>query len=84
LYKKFGNLGVALKYAFPDVEWDLNKFSILGKKSEQRWLKRIMESLLPGVEILEDFQHPELAWGVHWILFNLLFSIYSFIICLFL
>jgi hypothetical protein len=66
LYSKFGNLGSALQYAYPEVKWDLSKFSLRGKKSEQRWLKVNIEELLSGIEIVEDFHHPDLFWGMFW------------------
>jgi hypothetical protein len=52
-----------LQFAYPETEWDLSKFSSRGKKSGQRWLKIKIEELLPGIEIFEDHQHPELLWG---------------------
>jgi hypothetical protein len=66
LYTKFGSLTAALQYAFPEISWDLGKFSVRGimKKSAQRWLRVVMAQLLPEAEILEDFQHPELLWGM--------------------
>jgi hypothetical protein len=45
------------------VKWDLSKFALTGKKSGQWWLKLKIEELVPGIEILEDYQHPELTWG---------------------
>jgi hypothetical protein len=63
LYSKFENLGDALQYAYPEIEWDLSKFSFRGKKSIQRWLKAAIEELLPGIEVNEDYCHPELIWG---------------------
>jgi hypothetical protein len=65
LFSKFGeNLGLALQYAYPDLKWDLAKFSFKGKKSGQRWLRLKIEELVPGIEIIEDYQHPDLLWGV--------------------
>lgn len=63
LYAKFGDLGHALQYAYPEFEWDLSRFSVKGKKSGQRLLKAKIEELLPGEEILEEYQHPDLVWG---------------------
>jgi hypothetical protein len=34
---KFKNLGQALKSAFPEFDWELEKFSEKGKKSIQGW-----------------------------------------------
>jgi hypothetical protein len=34
---KYRNLGKALKMAFPKIEWELDKFSLQGKKSIQGW-----------------------------------------------
>jgi hypothetical protein len=53
-----------LQFAYPEFEWDLTKFSVRRKKSGQRWLKVMVKQLLPGMEIVEDFQHPELIFGV--------------------
>jgi hypothetical protein len=64
LYTKFGNLANALQYAYPDISWDFSKFSVRGKKSGQRWLKLKIEELLLGIEVVEDYQHPELTWGL--------------------
>jgi hypothetical protein len=64
LYTKFRNLGGALQYAYPEIDWELDKFSMRGKKSEQRLLKFKIEELLPGIEIIEEYQHPDLIWGV--------------------
>jgi hypothetical protein len=63
LYSKFSSLGAALEYAYPDFSWDLSKFSLAGKKSRQRWLKVMIENLLPGIEIIEDYQDPHLSWN---------------------
>jgi hypothetical protein len=66
LCKKFENLGNALRFAYPELDWDLTQFSMRGKKSGQRWLKVVIKQLLPGMEIVEDYQHPELLLGVLW------------------
>jgi hypothetical protein len=63
LYKKFENLGCALQYAYPEIEWDLKRFSFRGKKSGQRWLKFLIEELVPGIQIYEDYRHPAIKWG---------------------
>jgi hypothetical protein len=63
LYSKFQSLGGALQYAYPEVNWELDKFTLRGKKSDQRWLMLKIEQLLPGLEIIEDYQHPDLTWG---------------------
>lgn len=63
MYLRFRSLGRALQFAYPEVEWDLSKFSFRGKKSEQRFLKAKIEEILPGVEIIEEYQHPDLIWG---------------------
>jgi hypothetical protein len=64
LYSKFESLGHALQYAYPDIEWNLEKFSIRGKKSVQRKLKMRMEALMPGMESFEDYKHPDLIWSM--------------------
>eukprot|EP01124_Arcella_intermedia_P007808 TRINITY_DN14839_c0_g1_i2.p1 TRINITY_DN14839_c0_g1~~TRINITY_DN14839_c0_g1_i2.p1 ORF type:complete len:266 (+),score=56.04 TRINITY_DN14839_c0_g1_i2:19-816(+) len=64
LYYLFGNLGKALQFAFPGVDWDLSKFSFRGKKSRQRWLRMMLQQLLPeDTIVLEDYLHPLLSWG---------------------
>lgn len=63
LYFKFGNLGNALRFAYPEFKWDLSKFASKGKKAGQRWLKLKIEELMPGVKIVEEYQHPKLHWG---------------------
>jgi hypothetical protein len=62
LYLKFESIGAALQYAYPDVEWELDKFSSRGKKSGQRWLKVMIERILPDVKVVEEYQHPDLIW----------------------
>jgi hypothetical protein len=64
LFSKFENLGAALHYAYPEINWDLTKFSFTGKKSAQWRLKLKIGDLLPGIEIIENYQHPELTWGI--------------------
>jgi hypothetical protein len=63
LFSRFDSLGSALHYAYPEINWELDKFGIRGKKSGQRWLRVKIEELLPGIEIIEDYQHPDLMWG---------------------
>jgi hypothetical protein len=68
---KFGTLGNALQYSYPEYPWDLDKFSFTGKKSTQRWLYYKLKELLPiDVEIIEDFNHPDLVWGNQYCLFH--------------
>jgi hypothetical protein len=63
MFRKFPSIGTALRFAYPDFDWDLTKFSFRGKKSLQRWLRVKLEAMLLGVVIVEDYQHPELIWG---------------------
>jgi hypothetical protein len=51
-------------YAYPDYPWDPSKFTFRGKKSTQRWLYFKLKELLPNIEIIEDFHHPDLLWGM--------------------
>jgi hypothetical protein len=77
LYAKFENLGGALEYAYPEIVWDMSKFSMRGKKSEQWWLRAKFEELLPvGTNIVEDYHHPGLTWGIFFII---PFRVFSFI-----
>eukprot|EP01127_Copromyxa_protea_P014851 TRINITY_DN4197_c0_g1_i1.p1 TRINITY_DN4197_c0_g1~~TRINITY_DN4197_c0_g1_i1.p1 ORF type:complete len:722 (+),score=134.76 TRINITY_DN4197_c0_g1_i1:213-2168(+) len=63
LYTAFKSLGTALKFAYPEIEWDESKFSFRGKKSGQRWVRVVLEQILPEkCEIFEDFLHPDLLW----------------------
>eukprot|EP01124_Arcella_intermedia_P024198 TRINITY_DN4020_c1_g1_i1.p1 TRINITY_DN4020_c1_g1~~TRINITY_DN4020_c1_g1_i1.p1 ORF type:complete len:339 (-),score=72.03 TRINITY_DN4020_c1_g1_i1:1123-2139(-) len=63
LYTAFGNLGKALQFAFPEEDWDISKFSLRRKKSAQRWLRVILEQILPEkTPIFEDYLHPDLVW----------------------
>eukprot|EP01124_Arcella_intermedia_P024109 TRINITY_DN3987_c0_g2_i2.p1 TRINITY_DN3987_c0_g2~~TRINITY_DN3987_c0_g2_i2.p1 ORF type:complete len:480 (-),score=120.91 TRINITY_DN3987_c0_g2_i2:412-1851(-) len=63
LYNSFGNLGRALQYAYPDIPWDLQKFSFRGKKASQRWLRVVLQQILPErTDVLEDYLHPDLYW----------------------
>jgi len=68
LLKKFGNLGYALQYAYPEGPfWDLKSFSHRSKKSIQRWLCICLQQLLPlpyASQVLEDFVHQELIWDI--------------------
>jgi hypothetical protein len=57
-------LGGALQSAYPEIEWDLSKFAFKGKKSVQRWVKVTIKGLLPGCEVVEDYKHPDLFWGM--------------------
>ena len=65
LFDKFRNLGKALKFAYPEFDWNEKLFSFRGKKSAQRWLYVKLKDIIPeNVEIFEDFLHPDLLWGV--------------------
>lgn len=70
LYRKFDNLGNALRFAYPKINWDVSLFSVKRKKASQRWLKILLEELLPGVETVEEYRHPELSWGSFLSLFS--------------
>eukprot|EP01124_Arcella_intermedia_P023470 TRINITY_DN3740_c0_g2_i2.p1 TRINITY_DN3740_c0_g2~~TRINITY_DN3740_c0_g2_i2.p1 ORF type:complete len:428 (-),score=80.89 TRINITY_DN3740_c0_g2_i2:77-1360(-) len=63
LYVFFGNLGKVVPIAYPEVDWDEYKFSRTRKKSTQRWLKVVLQQILPpDTLILEDYLHPNLTW----------------------
>jgi hypothetical protein len=64
LAQKFDGLGGALQFAYPEIDWDLTAFSFKGKKSEQRWLKMRLAELLPDIDIIEEYSHPDLSYGV--------------------
>eukprot|EP01124_Arcella_intermedia_P022228 TRINITY_DN3269_c0_g1_i6.p1 TRINITY_DN3269_c0_g1~~TRINITY_DN3269_c0_g1_i6.p1 ORF type:complete len:532 (-),score=121.07 TRINITY_DN3269_c0_g1_i6:292-1683(-) len=62
---RVGHLGKALQLAFPEVDWDLSKFSFRGKKATQRWVRVLLQLLLPHkTDVVEDFLHPSLYWDV--------------------
>jgi hypothetical protein len=64
MFKKYGNIGIALKSAYPDYPWELSKFELRSKKSAQRWLLLKMSSLLPkDTVIIEDYRSSELTKG---------------------
>eukprot|EP01124_Arcella_intermedia_P021464 TRINITY_DN3009_c0_g4_i1.p1 TRINITY_DN3009_c0_g4~~TRINITY_DN3009_c0_g4_i1.p1 ORF type:complete len:238 (+),score=48.44 TRINITY_DN3009_c0_g4_i1:45-758(+) len=66
VYATFGNIGKALQWMYPEEEWDQNKFSIRQKKSTQRWLRVMLQQILPPKTLIfEDFLHPDLLWGIH-------------------
>jgi hypothetical protein len=81
LLRKFDNLGNALQYAYPDIEWDLEKFMFRGKKAEQRRLKVKIEELVPGIEIMEDYKHPDLVWSMLLLIISS-FSFFFFVLLL--
>jgi hypothetical protein len=62
---KFGSVKNALLYAYPDYPWDTSKFSFRGKKSTQRWLYFKLKELLPNIDLIEDYYHPDLVWGIY-------------------
>eukprot|EP01126_Amoeba_proteus_P062279 TRINITY_DN8440_c0_g1_i18.p1 TRINITY_DN8440_c0_g1~~TRINITY_DN8440_c0_g1_i18.p1 ORF type:complete len:473 (-),score=86.32 TRINITY_DN8440_c0_g1_i18:2687-4105(-) len=63
VYKKFKKIGVALQHAYPEIEWDMSKFSCPRKRSGQRWLKVVLSRLLPpNTELHENFLHHQLFW----------------------
>jgi hypothetical protein len=53
-----------LTYAYPEYQWELSKFTFKGKKSTQRWLYCKLKELLPNVDIIEEYNHPDLVWGM--------------------
>jgi hypothetical protein len=64
LFSKFENLGFALQHAYPEFDWEIDKFTLKSKKAGQRWLRVKIEELLPRVEIIENYLHPDLHWGI--------------------
>jgi len=64
LFRRYGNIGLALKFAYPEYPWQLYKFELRSKKSAQRWLLIKISNLLPkGTVIIEDYRSEELTWG---------------------
>ena len=62
---RFSSLGEALKFVYPEYPWIQSRFSYRGKKSGQRWLYFKMKELLPNATIIEEYNHPDLVWGMH-------------------
>jgi hypothetical protein len=59
IYTKFGTLGKALQYAYPEISWIQRRFSLREKKSGQRWLRVNLNQIFPErTVIVEDFLHP--------------------------
>eukprot|EP01127_Copromyxa_protea_P015785 TRINITY_DN4596_c0_g1_i1.p1 TRINITY_DN4596_c0_g1~~TRINITY_DN4596_c0_g1_i1.p1 ORF type:complete len:448 (-),score=70.54 TRINITY_DN4596_c0_g1_i1:103-1425(-) len=48
-----------LQFAFPEIAWDLTKFSNRSKKASQRWLLQTITELFPGETIHTDYIHPD-------------------------
>ena len=69
LFRKFGSLKKALKFAYPDDFWeetDSMETYQEKKKSQQRWLRlKALEIFPENTEIFEDFLHPDLIWGAN-------------------
>lgn len=64
LYAKFGTLGKALKFAYPEVEWKLENFSNRDKRTRQGWLVAKVREIFENLEVLENFDHYGLSWGI--------------------
>eukprot|EP01124_Arcella_intermedia_P026011 TRINITY_DN4792_c0_g1_i1.p1 TRINITY_DN4792_c0_g1~~TRINITY_DN4792_c0_g1_i1.p1 ORF type:complete len:410 (-),score=76.14 TRINITY_DN4792_c0_g1_i1:20-1249(-) len=63
ILKYLGGLGPALQVVHPEEAWDLPRFSLRTKKSRQRWVRVLLQQILPsGVELFEDYLHPDLLW----------------------
>jgi len=62
MFHRYGNLGVALKFAYPEHPWELHKFEIRYKESAQHWLVVTVRNLLPGVDVYENYSFPDLCW----------------------
>eukprot|EP01124_Arcella_intermedia_P021465 TRINITY_DN3009_c0_g4_i2.p1 TRINITY_DN3009_c0_g4~~TRINITY_DN3009_c0_g4_i2.p1 ORF type:complete len:403 (+),score=83.86 TRINITY_DN3009_c0_g4_i2:9-1217(+) len=63
IHYKFGDIGKALQWMYPEEEWNQHKFSIRQKKSTQRWLRVMLQQILPPKTLIfEDFLHPDLLW----------------------
>jgi hypothetical protein len=69
LIRKCVTLGAALQYAYPELIWDQSKFSLKGKKSVQRLVKTKLVELLPDIDVIEQYEHPDLIWGISYIFF---------------
>eukprot|EP01125_Pyxidicula_operculata_P020777 TRINITY_DN7777_c0_g1_i1.p1 TRINITY_DN7777_c0_g1~~TRINITY_DN7777_c0_g1_i1.p1 ORF type:complete len:419 (-),score=47.22 TRINITY_DN7777_c0_g1_i1:95-1351(-) len=63
LLMEFGNLGKALKFVYPNEEWNQEEFSLFNKKSTQRWLAVCLKKLFgEGVSIFEDYFLNEVGY----------------------
>jgi hypothetical protein len=64
LYNKFGNLGKALEYAYPEINWIPAQFFSRRKKSEQRLLRVNLQQVLPpSTDIVEEPLLSRLQFG---------------------
>lgn len=61
ILKRYGFTGF-LRLVYPQVEWIQQKLDSRAKKSTQFWLKKQVGSLFPGMQILEDYRHPQLRY----------------------
>eukprot|EP01127_Copromyxa_protea_P020016 TRINITY_DN6614_c0_g1_i2.p1 TRINITY_DN6614_c0_g1~~TRINITY_DN6614_c0_g1_i2.p1 ORF type:complete len:524 (+),score=59.77 TRINITY_DN6614_c0_g1_i2:3-1574(+) len=61
LYFKFGTIGKTLKFAYPDLEWELEKFSNRDKRTRQRLLKSFLQAKFSDT-LVENYYHPALNW----------------------
>jgi len=58
-----GGLLNTLSTAYPNFQWDNDKFNRKQKKSAQWWLYKIVRETLPlNIEIIEDFCDPSLGF----------------------
>lgn len=63
IFPKFGHIIRALKFGFPEINWDEKKAQSRQKRSTQWWLKEKISEILPGTEIIEEYRHPDLFWN---------------------
>eukprot|EP01127_Copromyxa_protea_P010635 TRINITY_DN2601_c0_g1_i7.p1 TRINITY_DN2601_c0_g1~~TRINITY_DN2601_c0_g1_i7.p1 ORF type:complete len:206 (+),score=40.79 TRINITY_DN2601_c0_g1_i7:143-760(+) len=53
----FGSrIGTMLQFGFPEISWDVEKFSNRRKKASQRWLLEQVTNLYPGQEIISNYR----------------------------
>jgi hypothetical protein len=63
-----GNLCSVLAFAYPEFDWAALFLSRKGSKkwARQRELVTLVRAMLPhGAEVVENYLHPDLKWGLH-------------------
>ena len=60
IFSKFGSLGIAMQVAYPEMKWKMDLFSIGNKRAGQRWLRALVEELLPEIVVEEEKIHEGL------------------------
>eukprot|EP01126_Amoeba_proteus_P003767 TRINITY_DN11269_c0_g1_i1.p1 TRINITY_DN11269_c0_g1~~TRINITY_DN11269_c0_g1_i1.p1 ORF type:complete len:170 (-),score=28.72 TRINITY_DN11269_c0_g1_i1:103-612(-) len=61
---KFTRLYNGLVFHFPKIPWISEKFTLMGKKSSQRLLYTVLQTLISAENLIfEDYLHPDILWN---------------------